>query len=276
MLAKKQNLVRNTIQAGTGAEIDIEVSAAGVQAGLSIWFSDIGRPRSPIVVLRPFGLKRHLVELSFGPFAGQTIEQMERASTEEKQLARALIQSTSEAADISISGEHSLGDWVVDSANFSISVERRNIDEPNSDEAIVETCYEFVTPLLAAMAELYGYDVIDEHEEEYEGAMEGAVAVVEVRRRERNPRNRLLCLRIHGEVCGVCGLDPKTVYGQAGSIIEVHHIQPLSTSDVPQHYDPMTDLIPLCPSCHRAAHTKRLLPWSPVELQELISDNVSV
>ena len=73
-------------------------------------------------------------------------------------------------------------------------------------------------------------------------------------RRERNPRNRLLCLQIHGEVCAVCDLDPRTAYGDAGSIIEVHHLQQLASSDKARHYDPAVDLVPLCPNCHKAVH----------------------
>jgi 5-methylcytosine-specific restriction protein A len=123
---------------------------------------------------------------------------------------------------------------------------------------------------MAAMAELIGYDMLDERVADEAPAFEGAVLQSVVNRRERNPRNRLLCIRIHGEKCKSCGLDPKKKYGAAGSIIEVHHLEPLATLVEARPYDPRKDLVPLCPSCHRAAHTRRPIPFSLNELVELM------
>jgi 5-methylcytosine-specific restriction protein A len=121
---------------------------------------------------------------------------------------------------------------------------------------------------MAAMAELIGYDVIEEeHEEDH--AIEGTVLVSTIKRRERNPRNRLLCIRLHGERCACCGLAPRTVYGDAGGIIEVHHLEALSLQEVPRPYDPAIDLAPLCPNCHRAVHTRRPIPLGLDELRAI-------
>jgi 5-methylcytosine-specific restriction protein A len=159
--------------------------------------------------------------------------------------------------------------WELNGAGFSIVAEKRGISGRFDEETLVGTCRDMVIPMLAAMAELYGYDPVEEPEElQAEALLEGAVRVSLVKRRERNPRNRLLCLRIHGTSCKVCGLNPEAVYGDAGSIIEVHHIQPLSSGEGARPYDPATDLIPLCPNCHRAAHTRRPLPLSPGELRK--------
>ena len=77
-----------------------------------------------------------------------------------------------------------------------------------------------------------------------------------VKKRERSRRNRLLCLAIHGHRCCVCGTIPEDKYPGLTGIIEVHHIEPVSTLLAPKIYDPRTDLIPLCPTCHRAIHRK--------------------
>ncbi|WP_225919261.1 HNH endonuclease [Actomonas aquatica] len=124
-----------------------------------------------------------------------------------------------------------------------------------------------MVPLVGAVAELLGVDdAIPESTAEWEGGIKESV----VRKRERSRRNRLLCISIHGRICKVCGFDPVTVYGPDGSqIIEVHHIEPLSESSAPRPYDPASDLIPLCPNCHRAIHC-RVPAFSPDELRSLM------
>lgn len=269
MLAARQDLIRREVEDGTGASVDLELASSGAQSGLRLWFSDIGRPRSPIVELRPKGLKRYEARLMFGRLAGETIAQMRQAEAEEVQLARALIRSVAAQADVSIPGQ-APDSWVVTDGNFVITAELKGVENRFADDALISTCRTMVIPMLAAMAELYGYDPIEE-EVDAEPLMEGAVKLSLVKRRERNPRNRLLCLRIHGAVCGVCRTDPQARYGTAGGIIEVHHIQPLSLGDEMRPYDPETDLIPLCPNCHRAAHTRRPVPWSPDELRAMLT-----
>ncbi len=125
---------------------------------------------------------------------------------------------------------------------------------------------------MAAMAELIGYDVVEEDPEKAEvPAFEGAILESVVRRRERNPRNRLLCIRFHGEKCCACGLEPKLRYGDlAGAIIEVHHLEALSLLAEPRPYVPVADLVPLCPNCHRAVHTRRPVPLPVEELKSLL------
>jgi 5-methylcytosine-specific restriction protein A len=272
MLAHQQALIRREVEDGTGAVIGLEVSNSGVQQGLKLWFDDIGRSRSPIVELRPRGLSRYEARLSFGNFAGETVQQMMRADDEERQLARALVRSVAEDARVTC-GDQFLDNWEIRGPDFTITAELRGVHDRFGEEALTGTCRKIVTPILAAMAELYGYDPVEDATGEGEALMEGAVRLSQVKRRERNPRNRLLCLRIHGNRCAVCGADPTAVYGEAGNVIEVHHIQPLSLQEGPAPYSPETDLIPLCPTCHRAAHTRRPVPWSPDELRGLLAAN---
>jgi 5-methylcytosine-specific restriction protein A len=270
MLTEQQALIQREVEDGTGAAVDIETVKDGAQAGLRLWFDDLGRARSPIVELIPRGLKRYEARLRFGYFSAETVAQMQAAQPEEKQLARALIRSASKDAELTIPGQ-SLDEWEITDGNFSITALQKGVEDRFGADALTSTCRAVVTPMLAAMAELYGYDpVLPTEEPGGAGELEGAVLISVVRRRERNPRNRLLCLRIHGPTCGVCRMDPALVYGKAGSIIEVHHIQPLSLVGEPRPYDPETDLIPLCPSCHRAAHTRRPVPWSAEQLRAML------
>ena len=271
MLARKQALIRQEVEEGTGAGVSLEEDKSGVQTGIRLWFSDLERSHSPIVTLRPSGLHRFEARLTFGNFAADTIHQMKQADAEEVQLARALVASVAQNADVSISGDQGLDDWLISDRNFTIVARKAGMEARFGDEALTEICRELVTPTLAAMAELYGYDPIEDIcPPDQEDLTEGAVRLSLIRKRERNPRNRMLCLRIHGPVCAVCGLDPAARYGDAGAIIEVHHLQPLSLAGEPRPYDPALDLVPLCPNCHRAAHTRRPEPWTLEELREIL------
>lgn len=272
MLAAQKALIREEVQEGTGAIVGIEETRGGAQTGVRIWFDDLGRGRSPIVEMIPKGLKRFEVRLGFGPFSLETVGQMIGADEEERQLARALINSIGNAAAVTIPGQ-SLADWKISGADFTILAEQKGLEDRFGNDALVGTCRAVVTPMLAAMAELYGYDPVEEDLPDAETALEGAVLISTVRRRERNPRNRLLCIRLHGALCAICGFDPVSRYGDAGGILEVHHLQPLSDLDAPRHYDPATDLVPLCPNCHRAVHTRRPLPWSPDDLQKMLKSD---
>lgn len=274
VLATKKTLILREVEEGTGAKIAAERYRETAQSGIRLWFADLGRPRSPIVTLRPTGLHRFEARLTFGHFSAATIAQMQQAGDEELQLARALVKSIAKSADVRIGTDHSLDSWCVDGASFTIVAEKRGIDRRFGDDALTATCRELVIPILAAMAELYGYDRVKEVDlDDQEPVMEGSVRLSLVTLRERNPRSRLLCQRMHGSRCVVCKLDPRSYYGNAGSIMEVHHLQPLSLSGEARSYDPATDLVPLCPNCHRAVHTRRPVPWTPKEIRDGLVSN---
>jgi len=270
MLADQRQLILREVTNGTGASIALEL-VPGQQSGLKLWFGDLGRPRSPIVELKPVGLKGYEARLYFGSFAAETVAQMQAAKDEERQLARALVRSVRKSAILDIPGQ-SIDEWEIDGAGFTIVAKQTGIVNRFGEDALAATCRAMVIPLLGAMAELYGYDPVVAPDAT-DDLLEGQILVSVIRRRERNPRNRLLCLRIHGSACRICGLDPDTMYGDAGGIVEVHHIQPLALTNGPTAYDPETDLIPLCPNCHRAAHTRRPVPWSPEELHSKLIRN---
>lgn len=265
MISGRQDAIRAELQSGTGAAIDMSIDQTGVRTGLRLWFADLGERHGPIAELRPYGMHGYRVTVGLGKFAGEIVRQIQSASEEDVALARALVASIDPDVVLELSGQDR-NSWHVSSGAFKITATTRGLLSKD-DEAVRAVCRDIIVPVMAAMAELIGYDVIVD-EEDFAQGFEGAVLVSILRRRERNPRNRLLCIRLHGEKCGCCGLDPKSVYGdEAGGIIEVHHLQPLSQLSVPRPYDPELDLIPLCPNCHRAVHTRRPIPLSISELR---------
>lgn len=269
MISDRIDLILGELQEGTGAAFAGTVRHEGLRRSLKIWFADLDERHGPVAELLPYGLKGHQVRLVFGNFSAAVIAQIKQASAEDMQLARALVSSIRTGVVLEMPKQNLTG-WLITDGSFRVSATVRNLDDPNSDQALAATCREVIVPLMAAMAELIGYDAIDSAEEAKDDIFEGAVLRSVVQRRERNPRNRLLCIRIHGEHCAACGMEPRVRYGVAGGVIEVHHRQPLSTLGEPRAYDPREDLVPLCPTCHRAAHTRRPLPYSPEELRDLM------
>lgn len=100
---------------------------------------------------------------------------------------------------------------------------------------------------------------------------EGSRCTVELDRFERSRAAREACIAAHGAVCSICGFDFGKAYGPRFSgIVQVHHIVPLSVVDSEHDVDPVTDLIPVCPNCHVALHSKPGGVYSPGELRDIM------
>lgn len=267
MLKNSVDLISSELVNGTGAAIALEVVTKGRRTGLNIWFGDLDRNHGPIVELRPHGLKAHKVTLYFGPFARTILTQIAEASLEDWTVARSLVSTIRADANLTVLGQP-VDAWTIRNGKFVATANLRHATGADDEAAIVSTCRDVIVPLMAAMAELIGYDEALPSSEA--GEMEGEIQKADVLRRERNPRNRLLCLRLHGSHCACCSKDPTQLYSEAGNILEVHHLQPLAQLNKPRRYDPSTDLVPLCPNCHRAVHTRRPVPLSIAELQALM------
>lgn len=77
--------------------------------------------------------------------------------------------------------------------------------------------------------------------------------IVQIRSRSSSVRD--FCLEKHGVACVVCGTDFGKRYGDVfDGLVEVHHKNPMATSDGGRKTDPLADCCPLCPNCHRMAH----------------------
>ena len=92
---------------------------------------------------------------------------------------------------------------------------------------------------------------------------------------ERDPKNRINAIAIHGTTCFACGFNFEEKYGDRGKgFIEVHHLKPLSLEKNEIQVDPKSDLIPLCSNCHRMVHrdTKNILSLEELKKLLKISD----
>ena len=99
---------------------------------------------------------------------------------------------------------------------------------------------------------------------------EGDAGSVTLNRYERNPKARAACIAAHGCICSVCGLDFGKVYGpEFAGKIEVHHIVPLSEIGESYVVDPVRDLVPVCPNCHAALHSKKGGVYTVEELKAM-------
>lgn len=268
MTEDRVNLLKQVLEQGIGAGIEVKLDRAGLRTGLRAHFSDLEPNNGPIFTIRPSGLRRHLVLLKFGDFSTPCIRQMQAANYEQQATARGLLKQIARSHDLKINPDHGLDDWVVSGGDFSIEITVRNVDEHDSANAVANTAKTIMVPLMAAMAELIGYDEWTDETPD----IEGEVTETLIRKRERSRRNRYLCLSIHGNKCAACGFSPMETFGENGNIIEVHHLEPVSLLEMPRQYDPVSDLIPLCPNCHRLIHTRRPVPFSLDELKELLAD----
>lgn len=101
--------------------------------------------------------------------------------------------------------------------------------------------------------------------------VEGSLQRIAVNTYERNPAARRRCIEIHGTKCAICGFDFAKFYGEDfEGLIHVHHLKPLYTVGEEYVVNPETDLLPVCPNCHLALHSKANGVYTPEELRELI------
>lgn len=113
--------------------------------------------------------------------------------------------------------------------------------------------------------------------ETYEGLFPGSLPQPAVRwsltsRWEHDAEARRICLAHYGPSCSACGLDPEAVFGPDGTgVLQVHHVVPPSLLSDTYELDPVTDLVPLCPTCHAVSHRGYPDPFTPAELRRLLA-----
>ncbi|MDO9592641.1 MAG: HNH endonuclease, partial [Erysipelotrichaceae bacterium] len=112
---------------------------------------------------------------------------------------------------------------------------------------------------------------IDGDEKEVSQHLEGAKKAYYGYKYERDPKCRKAAIEFHGTTCAACGLNFERMYGLRGEgFIEIHHIKPLFIEGKESKVDPITDLIPLCPNCHRMVHRDKENILTIDELQGMI------
>jgi hypothetical protein len=87
---------------------------------------------------------------------------------------------------------------------------------------------------------------------------EGAEIVVPEQTKRERPGSacRKACLTYHGRICQLCS-DDGARFGDAGGWLHVHHLDPLGDAVAERDVDPVTDMIPLCATCHGFIHSQR-------------------
>jgi hypothetical protein len=92
-------------------------------------------------------------------------------------------------------------------------------------------------------------DFSNEHVE----ILEGGTTVRKIISRKRSQKIRKEALLRHGTSCKACEMSFFDRYiGLKIECIELHHINPISKG---VRSSSINDLVPLCPNCHRVAHT---------------------
>jgi hypothetical protein len=90
---------------------------------------------------------------------------------------------------------------------------------------------------------------------EMQFAKEGSPLLRQVTTRERDPKVRAAALRKYNFTCAVCECKPAEVYGQfAKQCLDVHHLLPLAGDKENRSATKLSDVVLLCPTCHRALH----------------------
>lgn len=88
---------------------------------------------------------------------------------------------------------------------------------------------------------------------------------------ERDPDLRRRAIANGGSACRACGLDLELAYGAPGAdLVQVHHITPLAHITPDYEIDPLVDLVPLCPTCHAVAHSRRPEPYSVQDIRTML------
>jgi len=137
-------------------------------------------------------------------------------------------------------------------------------------------------PAVAEAIELLGWNedastipeevVVNETKPIYEGALRK----VSVNAYERSSIARAKCLLHYGCKCTACGRILSEVYGDvAQGHIHVHHLKQMSEINSEYQIDPITDLRPVCPTCHSIIHL-RTPPYSIEEIQKMIESQRNI
>lgn len=104
-----------------------------------------------------------------------------------------------------------------------------------------------------------------------EELLEGEAETIVLNKYERNIKAREACIAYYGATCAVCGMSFEKTYGpEFAGMIEVHHIVPISSIGKEYVVDPIKDLVPVCPNCHFALHSKKDGVYMVDELKEMM------
>ena len=227
------------------------------------YFGDLLVSQSLIFGITTIGLKRLRFTIEVGNFGTSLLNWLTSQNEFLLNQVENVFRDVSTLASISKCDQFKLADWRGE----------QKLIEYKFDGQIGQISWadlqgfldQLVIPTTSAFADLFvDTTQVDESDP---SIMEGALSVVEVKKRERSRLNRVRCIEEYGYKCFICGLDPAARYGECGKILEVHHLTQLGNLDQPMVFDPKKDLVPLCPNCHAVVHTRRPIPWRPTDIK---------
>jgi len=122
---------------------------------------------------------------------------------------------------------------------------------------------------------LQNYDIInfDQYNDDNiatDSFIEGKGIKITINKYERSLDAKNKCIEFYGRKCTVCGFEDFNIFGDNIKIVEVHHLVPISQISENYKVNPVKDLRPLCPNCHRAIHNRKP-PYSIEDLKKIIS-----
>lgn len=221
------------------------------------------------------------VEVSFmpGSFAGDFVKLMGESSPDSRNCSAAVLAKCIDdgaLVSLKINGQtrnpRDTSEWDVSWSRFELILRKGQLELGDGD-ADNDKIVAWTQKVAAAIVALLPLERDETPEENlYGGFSEGAQTRIEVNHYERDRRNRAAALAIHGHECFACASNLSDRYGSAAEgLIEVHHLMPVSKLGNEYHLNPATDLVPLCPNCHRAAH-KKDPPFTVAELRAMMAE----
>ena len=228
------------------------------------------------------GWRRLTIDFEPGKFAGELLGEMGKANADGRAAFRAVLTrcyALGAKIDVEVNDKALRFDseriWEQPWSRFKISLITGPLDlgtiGGEHDARIISSWTGRFAAGVVAILPLE--NKAEEAEPDVVGYPEGAIAVVQTNRYERDRRNRAAAIAIHGYHCKGCGLDMGRQYGAiAEGFIEVHHVTPVSQLGADYVVDPEHDLVPLCPNCHAVVHRQNP-PLSIAEIQQLLKQD---
>jgi predicted HNH restriction endonuclease len=257
--------LRNLLELGEKFGVELVLARTGRTAdGFTLRFREFPRP---------FGLE---IQVRQNPLTWQSAVKLDRQAGEVLKAVRARhIDYPEEIQDLINVASNFLSHIELRVNNLEISLLDTQEDwqslelvskSRKYDSEPFEALRDYLTVIVGTVLDIF----TEKFAEDFIGEEEGGAEKQTYNRYERSAVNRARCIEAHGTKCSACGIDPGSQYGlDSSSLIHVHHLKPLSMMGGRAAVNPISDLVPLCPTCHNVAH-KRNPPFTPVEIKEML------
>ena len=227
------------------------------------------------------GWKRLSLDFTPSTFAKDLIRSMEACTEEDRSLFSSIVGTIADEGGnfiMNVNGKEQDStnpeSWSSSWETVKITLKTKPLDvNAGAEVQIFKTIQKWTELYTASILALVPVEDIENNIYDDVDLPDGALKRVTVNRYERKRVNRTICLHHHGARCKVCNFSFLDEYGEIGyGFIHVHHTVPVSQMGKDYKFDPVNDLVPVCPNCHSMLH-RRNPPYSVEELKRIISDN---